>query len=59
MFYDCIPGGCVDMFHVAEEHVILGIFINMFYNCIPGGRVDTFHVAEEYVISVILIKHVL
>ena len=27
MFYDCIPGGGDDMFHVAEEYVILGIFI--------------------------------
>ena len=41
MFYDCIPGGRVDMFHVAEEHVISGI----------GGCVDMFHVAEEHVLT--------
>ena len=49
----------MDMFHVSEEHMISGIFINPMVLCSPGGRVDMFHVSEEHMISGIFIKHVL
>ena len=47
LFYHYILGGRVDMFHVAEEHVISGIFIKHVLEDSPAGRNGTLKTGDR------------